>query len=697
MWANTDVYTLDIPNLYKIDERQETLIANKGHTYKWETDSYGNEFAVIKKIKPFSQLTPDDFKEPEAFTRCTILDGSNFIMANNRPPDYLYSVNEHSDPPWRGCLGGVNANCNIRDGSTFLQTECTFFETVQPEGTNIPVLQGNRVFCTTLDGYIFAYTAADGVTKIPFEAYRLYSTNQHVDRDGDISKNPLVDQIWDGGVFDQTCVDAILSETFYKLEDTDTFSTDTYEYNTTEFSVTDTSETKSLTDQINLTGDIFVRNMNSSSIGTFDSVCNRMYARYDTNIQDDITNNTLDVDIIDNIIIIKTENYYIIDKIMYDYDSNIIESTVNPSVVERTDTDRYQYRVSDYFYNEADHSITICKLYKTDVSEFVPTIEFHVIDIDTFTTRQVTPILDEDMQNITMTVDDIKTPIVTYCPESEKYYISFICYYSNVAPGTDEPLSFAIAQYVTYNRYGDTIDFDVYRTSTLARDQFLNADDQDSWETKITGSPGGTGFPDYLVTFINAPVAFLTLNLLDALPGKSVLKIDIDWGDGTSEVINRHPVTDYSNFEFDTVIGQNLRDPRSYKIKHKYTAPSAKVDTTTTVAGIEGAVDTIECIVTLYTMEDRNPAKYRISITRGMYDITTSFDSIDIYDTKVYVDEYGNENMLTSFITKKPEYITTVVLKLITDIREGVQFKYANNDVVSSHNIDMTAINTVIN
>ena len=44
------MFPLDAPNVFKIDERQESLLTSRcSIVYKWRTDIYGNEYALIKR------------------------------------------------------------------------------------------------------------------------------------------------------------------------------------------------------------------------------------------------------------------------------------------------------------------------------------------------------------------------------------------------------------------------------------------------------------------------------------------------------------------------------------------------------------------------------------------------------------------------------------------------------------------------
>ena len=51
-WANPDVFPIKGINTYQIDERQESLLVGDETVVQWQTDIYGNEYALFKKVEP---------------------------------------------------------------------------------------------------------------------------------------------------------------------------------------------------------------------------------------------------------------------------------------------------------------------------------------------------------------------------------------------------------------------------------------------------------------------------------------------------------------------------------------------------------------------------------------------------------------------------------------------------------------------
>jgi len=674
LWSNSDVFSLDIPNIYKIDERQEALISNKGHAYNWLTDSYGNEYALIKKIRPFSILTTEDFALPEASARCTILDGSTFYLDNNLSPDYTQSVNEHSNSLFENFTYEI-----VRNGSWFKREACTLLDLPGDSPSNIPSLKGNRVYCSTIDGYIFGYKPPGSSKLITYTDYKQYSSNSGIG----FTKRPYITNTWNGGRFNQLCVDAPITETVYKVESSEAFYQDSYEYNSTIYSVESDTVTKSLNTQQQQSGVLYIRDSNSAGTGPFDLIAPRVFGRYDDDIKTDILQNLIEFDVIGSVIIFRTSTRYIFDKVTYNYTTGVIESFTSPIII----TASGNTVLSDYFHDENSNILTTCTIQPTSEASSRLKIQINVIDIDTFNIQSTSPEIVNDA-GAAQFASDIKKPIITRNQKSSIYYITFL---SSHSIGN----TFTVCQFSTNHLLSDSINLDMY-TSPVA---MINTESEEIYPTidyhmiNIDDNGG-----DYLATFTRSGVNNLSINTQDILPNETVIRLTVDYGDGVTDNINRSPVINYSNFG--TAIGSDLQDPRSYLLKHKYTSASPMYNTVKIPSPIEGAdpITAVKhtCIVTAYTIEGTE-RKYNIDVYIRAYDITSHFSSLNIRSTSAYRDKYGNENMLITFISTDPEYITNVILKLNTPVREHIAITPRETSLEVRKDIDMYNISLISN
>ena len=80
-WANQDIFPQEAHNIYKIDERQQTLNVTTDTPVEWSTDIYGNEYALLKQITPLRSpfATAADDTEIQASTECVTIDGGDTL------------------------------------------------------------------------------------------------------------------------------------------------------------------------------------------------------------------------------------------------------------------------------------------------------------------------------------------------------------------------------------------------------------------------------------------------------------------------------------------------------------------------------------------------------------------------------------------------------------------------------------------
>ena len=683
IWGNADIYPLDVENIYTLDEKQDDLLVNKGHTYKWRTDSYGNEYAIIKKIHPFEALTEEDFSDPESFTRCTILDGSVFKDVGQNPPDYGDAV--INDDENHNLFDYNNFDYVVlRNGESFLYLSCDFpgifaEQSNQRRARTTEGLQGNKKYCTTLDGYIFMY---DG-HPFPYDSYKFFSKN--VQDEYFYNKDTLFKDYdeWDGGGFDMECVPVPRDELFYKVEDIVLYDNEIYEYNTTELELPDTFTSIPLTEQAETPGELVVRNVTSSSIGSFETAGNRLFERYSTDIQNEISEELLDFDVIENVLLLKTSKSFIIDRVSYDFDKNIISTNNSPGHIPRISDIYDEYIMSEHFYNEKLRHIIVCCVYTNDNSSNIG-IDMYTIDVDNFTLSKsspsVTPLNIHDIKNLSISFNEI-----TY-----KYYITFLCHSAE---------NFCIGQFICIDLLFNTIDLDIYKTNYTAIStpeqvkKFAHRKITDDYAENGPDDPAGIP----ITVLFNQPVNTLTLDITDILPGKIVDRIEIDWNvddDTPLEIIKRSPVVNYE--KFDKAIGTDLRDPRSFKIEHVYntTSPPPGVVGSVSDIDVDGAV--ITCNIKAYVL-GQLANTYVIKIIQHPYDIMTSFESVDICKTVSYSDVYDNENTLVTLCTQTPSYVTSFILRKDSMPREVITYNsnmVAGDELQMESSIDMSGIST---
>lgn len=86
-WSNEDVFPREATNVYRIDERQETLFVGDYTATKWYSDINGNQYALYKATAPRSpgdSITGEDEEEYRTNSVCQIIDGGTTLKKRAR-------------------------------------------------------------------------------------------------------------------------------------------------------------------------------------------------------------------------------------------------------------------------------------------------------------------------------------------------------------------------------------------------------------------------------------------------------------------------------------------------------------------------------------------------------------------------------------------------------------------------------------
>lgn len=659
IWSSADVYTSPAPNILPVDDRQSTILADAGDVYNTRSDIYGNEYALLKPLKPLPVMSMNDFKEPLRVVDCSIMDGYRFKDLSYQPTQYSYGVND---------IGGTFQEFeyqSVRIGKTFLDTKPCMFSENSSSNTEIEI-PGRHIMCDTLDGYMFGYRSLDEAENFfpfPPTGYELYSSNIDLVPDVGFTYSPIVNNIWDGGILDQVCIPNVTSERYFKLHDTEKHETNDFLYNQTEFSAT-SGVGEDFLDHPNIPGYLYIRNADSSTIGKFNIKMLSIFSRYSEEVRDSINTELIDIDIIQNVLVITTKEWLILDQISYDYVDNTLIASKNPQITRMSALDaNTSWEVTAPFYNERTNDIVYGVVYTTS-SGFAKCLYFF-IDISTFRVDLfATKTQDNEI------ISEIASPNVTYCNTTKRYYVTFIGSYND---------RFCIGQFALKPAYNEVDTLNVFYSSK----PWLAA----STTPELSGSISLNSTEDtYYIGNIETPIYKLAIDT-SAVTIDTVMTIDVDFGDSTTQTYTRTPVIDFTSEKNQEASNGDPRSPAAYLINHTYNNTSPNLDIDGLNIGNE-----IKCQVTIHTVESPTPIIKTIHLTQFTYDILSHSEKLHIIDTKVYVDKYGSEKTFITFTLKSKgfgDYVTSVMIKSMPSTREQIEFRYSDTGTLEhAVNID---------
>lgn len=690
IWSNVDVFeTRDEISTLPIEDRQDSQMINQGQTYKWYTDIYGNEYALLKPLLSYDEYeatTPECDKDKyQNNILCRIFDGGNTIDnlkgimsyeicvdggSNNNVQDISRNLAKlsdndmlcnnglcpvgsrwlHEDKP----INGFNTPPKYSDLANALFILPDICEEINDQAEETASTSG-VFYCDVIDGY--AIKVPEGYNDMDY--YELIGSSYGYNEPSLFSTqygqvyNPPFDGMWDGGGFDTICVD-VPQDTFYDLKSTIKYNTD--EIYTVPTTFTTLSTNDPVTDQVSRReafGKLIVRNNNSEYIDPYEKAIPdiisclpeeyEMLASNDNGAteyvkkyypREELVNNLQDVDIINDIILLKTPNFIFVLKIIYDYstDSIQIDNThtlllgmdyrsvyVKPFYCEKEDTlivGRYQLPVFDSDSPGNLPTFTPIEIYTINVSSsklVFSKIQFptsgYLLDssIGFFSPGDMHVSYNEQLKLYYITCVGSLTDNV--------YGTRFFTYQNRFTPTSKNSstlLSFNQTLYYTkaldYNRtedlkeiYGvetletDDLGFNYYNLSDLLTDdikttaisyndinnRLLTANTNDL----ATGDPGNVTRPgDFTALFVPEAVSTfffrLKIDTNNILPNTSspVYRVEArfsrpDISDTHIDrvFIDRKPLPDYSTLDISRIPnGNDLADPRQTLLTYEY-------------------------------------------------------------------------------------------------------------------------------
>ena len=723
IWSNSDVYENIVPNTLEIDARQQSMLSNAGYVYEWKSDSYGNEYSLLKKIKNFAGLTQENFNPPAPVERCGIMDGDMFIDPSAQVErNCLLSSGARqniANPMWESITNGsVNSGCvfsndsafntdsfsRVADGRTFFDTECVFDE---PETESIvidvPKPRPGTTYCNFYDGYIMQY---QGV-------YEIHSSNTGT---WSKSKVPVVSELWDCGDFNTVCVPAPITATYYKTADSYITGSTFVE---TELESADASPVIPLHEQSILPGELFMRFNDSSKIGKFVNLCENIVNRYSTtnvtgesiDVSAEIRLHLLDFSVVGDILIFKTEKLLVFDRIKHNYETNKITPITNPIILAR-ESQLTDYQLSEYFYNEHKNEIILCSINTSPFSsttgeEFIENrleMKLYCIDTRYFILKTHTPEIvwhEPDADILLKSVINIAQPHVTHNLQTDKYYAIFLCNYNT--PGSEKTA--AIGQVVIDNITSSQYAFTLYTSGTPAKGSLENLSRFDRRVVSTSrvlvtdnmiSDPPSTEFKNSIKNKLELDLSSFMLNEIATL-----VEVYFDYDNNPNSqpdyTRTRKPVRVYDGFDTGKILGDS-RDPRMHLVEHVYN------DTNEHMCKIR--VHTVEKIKNPTGTDNKIITWHEINLTvygDETADITTMFGptsgtgasierlpglGVEIHNATAFSNDYGVEHILLMIKTINPDYLSPVMLRLAEPIREQMSYTIiGDNDSITRESL----------
>ena len=382
IWSNSDVYEESVHLGHDIESRQVDQLVNQGQPFKWRTDIYGNEYALLKNMIAYDEESFDidecDRDKYQDSLICRIFDGFEFTDqlkgismyeecvdgGSNVDVDEISNNVQQLTEANMLCNGGIcppGSRWHERDSNDDLldkifingfatppeYTDLANSGYFLPEICNEQIEESTNIYeCNIKDGYTIKIPSGYDETDL----YELTASYYGVAESPTFSAqsgtvfNPPFDDMWNGGDFNTICSDIPLEE-FYDMEETVRFTDRTYTtVPTVNESVTTHTTLPGEQSRSSTPGKLVIRNNNSTKIDQhtemLESILNSLpdkhtiidsnddgeteeYIEY--NPRHELSENLLDFDIIHDILILRSFRFVYVVKVLYDYETDTLD------------------------------------------------------------------------------------------------------------------------------------------------------------------------------------------------------------------------------------------------------------------------------------------------------------------------------------------------------------------------------------
>jgi len=496
IWSNEDIFPIIPKNYFPIESRLEKLYSIDQTLVTYKTDIYGNSYSLYKNIHPAKKLTNTfNSNEGELFKYCKILNGYSFY---DNVSGYNFDWTE--EDPSRDYSGVIlKTTTNIPPGTGYF-TRASSLTGVSPlsaqyynngiplfalSGTITPIISYRfqpetfcsetlvtRFLCNTFDCVEFK---GKGGVALPDVCSDLPSYNAETD---DLYYTDLIDsgasptgpdfrpnfehppiftytpyftavKNIEGGAYlfngEQPCGSIVATRKVVYAEKNNFLDYKLPNRNTLVIEgISGAPYKKSLYEvKFKEYGTGYFRDSNSLQIVPLSTALSGIYTKFNQEILAELNTKLINFDVYYDTVQFETENYLILDKIKFDYNTNLIENV--------TKSDAYFFRgnninfehISTVWFNELKDTLFFCKmvlypsLSATNKKIIYP--EIYTVDSKNLNvTKLYPPIPDSTLdaeylsqfslsgKNIELNIVEIEKPILTFDYQTESFVITYL-------------------------------------------------------------------------------------------------------------------------------------------------------------------------------------------------------------------------------------------------------------------------------
>jgi hypothetical protein len=191
-------------------------------------------------------------------------------------------------------------------------------------------------------------------------------------------------------------------------------------------------------------GEMYYKNANTARVDLIQNALSAVFMKYPVEVRDSINKGVVNFDLIFNVIFIETADYFVVDKLDYNYEENAVEPyNSDKNFLSTFIVNKSVEKISNIFYNEKLNEAVFTRLVllptmsASNLKIIYP--EVYKIDITNPTLKKLYPNFELNYNNLSSfihidadtNIDRIDKPIMTFNEDSKTYLINYLAKDSN--------------------------------------------------------------------------------------------------------------------------------------------------------------------------------------------------------------------------------------------------------------------------
>tara|TARA_R100000152_G_C6781409_1_gene215847 strand:+ start:656 stop:3772 length:3117 start_codon:yes stop_codon:yes gene_type:complete len=420
VWSNNDIYSVYKKSKYPIDERQNDLITGQKDIVNFSTDIFGNQYGGLKSIRTplFTELSA---AQEEAGKKVCLLLSNYLFFDPDTGEEFDYSLSAGDVFDKYTLLTFERTGFDLFEATYVSDFDGSFFYGLYTmdwcNSQNFSYKRGNTYDGITYKGYNDLFYPDIPSSDSPEWSANLQTYYYTALLDGGCGVNGQR-AYWRNDASFLTSLSTVVDGGLFQYANGNPFEIVIPNLNRINIPYSDyviPSLTSTYIEEASITNSsIYSKRYTLSSTPYFRNISNQVtqlsaalsaiFTKYNGvgNIYEQLNDGLIKFDLVYDVGVFETNDYLVIEKINYDYDTNSVKPfTTSLNYIERTDKNSNIEQFGDFYFHERNNNLL---LYKTTVlnvlsastyKTFYPT--FYKFGIDSLSLKKIFPLPSDNL------------------------------------------------------------------------------------------------------------------------------------------------------------------------------------------------------------------------------------------------------------------------------------------------------------